>query len=165
MQYMRLNSIQRLELMDALAGMTQFLYEAFSSLTDEETRIPGPENSFCPVEQVWHLADLEREGFGQRIRRLQSEVNPHLADFDGDTIAKERNYRSLSLSDGLRAFEEARETNLATLQALSVEAWLQTGTQEGVGAISLCDIPAFIHQHDRAHVAEIFAWKEHTGRA
>jgi hypothetical protein len=163
MQYMQLNDVRRQELMDSLAGMKEFLYESFASLTAEEAGAPGPEGSFCPIEQVWHLADLEREGFGLRIQRLQSEVTPHLPDFDGDTIARERNYRSLSLLDGLKAFEAARKANLATLQALSVEAWLRKGTQEGVGEISLCDMPVFIHQHDLAHVAEILAWKEYTG--
>lgn len=164
MQYMQLNNIQREELMDSLAGMTQFLYEAFASLTEEEACAAGPDGAFCPREQVWHLADLEREGFGLRIQRLQSETSPHLPDFDGDTIASERSYRSLSLLEGLMAFEEARSTNLATLQALSAEAWVRKGTQEGVGEISLCDMPVFIQQHDRAHVAEILAWKEYTRR-
>src|SRR5688572_23591842 len=125
MQYMQLDSTNRKQLMDSLAGMKEFLYKSFASLTEEEASAPGPEGAFCPLEQVWHLADLEREGFGLRIQRLQSEVSPHLPDFDGDKIARERNYRSLSLVDGLRAFEAAREANLATLQTLSVEAGLQ----------------------------------------
>ena len=109
MQYMKLGEVQRQELMEALAGMKHFLRETFGSLAAEETRTPGPGGSFSPVEQVWHLADLEREGFGVRIERLRTETNPHLPDFDGAKIARERNYRALSLSEGLRAFEAARE--------------------------------------------------------
>jgi hypothetical protein len=110
------------------------------------------------------LADLEREGFWLRIRKLQSGQNPHLPDFDGDKIAKERDYRSLSLLAGLRAFEEAREANLSYFHTLSLEDWSKNGTQEGVGDVSLCDMPVFINQHDRAHVDEILAWKNSAAR-
>ena len=164
MKYLKLNDVQRKELMESLTGMKNFLFENFGSLTLEEARVPGPGDSFSPVEQVWHLADLEREGFGLRIRKLQSEQNPHLPDFDGDRIAKERNYRSLSLLAGLRAFEEAREENLSYFQTLSLEDWSKNGTQEGVGDVSLCDMPVFINQHDRAHVDEILGWKNFSAR-
>ena len=164
MQYMKLTEVQRHELMESLAGMKTFLRKAFESLTPEEAQTPGSDGAFSPVEQVWHLADLEREGFGLRIRRLQTEANPHLPDFDGTKVAHERNYRSLSLAAGLRTFEAARETNIDVLQALSREAWVRRGTQDGVGTVSLCDMPTFMHQHDRAHVAEIQEWMRFHGR-
>ena len=164
MQYMKLDDVKRAELFCSLAGMKKFLSETFESITVEEATAPSPDGSFSPVEQVWHLADLEREGFGLRIQRLQTETNPHLPDFDGDVIARARNYRSLSLLDGLKAFEEARDANIFTLQSLSAEAWFRSGTQEGVGGVSLCDMPVFIQQHDRAHIVEIMAWKKFTAR-
>jgi len=33
-----------------------------------------------------------------------------------------------------------------------------------VGTVSLCDMPAFMRQHDQAHIAEIQEWKRFTGR-
>lgn len=48
--------------------MPAFLTERFAPLSAEEARVPGPDGGFSPVEQCWHLADLEREGFGTRIR-------------------------------------------------------------------------------------------------
>jgi len=165
MEYMKLSEVQREELMAALAGMKNFLREAFGSLTREEMRTPGPGGAFSPVEQVWHLADLECEGFGLRIQRLQTETNPHLLDFDGARIARERNYRDRSLAEGVSAFEAAREANLRALETLSPEAWMRSGTQEGVGSVSLCDMPAFLRQHDQAHVAEIEEWKKFVARS
>jgi hypothetical protein len=165
MQYMKLTEAQRHELLASLAAMQTFLRNTFESLTPEQLQTPGPAGAFSPVEQVWHLADLEREGFGLRIRRLQTEANPCLADFDGTKVAHERNYRSLSFPAGLLAFEAAREANIHTLQALSPEAWLRSGTQDGVGTVSLCDMPAFMHQHDQAHVAEIQEWKRVNARS
>jgi hypothetical protein len=161
---MKLDTAERAELMAALAHMQAFLLQHFGMLTSEEARKPGPANSFSPVEQVWHLADLEREGFGSRIRRLHTEHHPHLCDFDGDKIAKERNYQSLSLAAGLKAFAAARMDNLSYLQSLSPEDWSRTGTQDGVGVVALCDLPVLIGQHDRAHVEEILAWKDLVAR-
>src|SRR5688500_12766267 len=157
-QYMKLSEVQRQELMESLAAMKMFLRQTFGSLTPEEAQTPGAGGSFSPVEQVWHLADLEREGFGLRIRRLQTESQPHLPDYDGTKVAHDRDYRSLSLPAGLRSFEAAREANIHTLRALSTEAWVRSGTQDGVGTVSLCDMPAFMHQHDQAHIAEIQEW-------
>jgi hypothetical protein len=112
------------------------------------------------VEQVWHLADLEREGYGERIRRLLAESDPQLPDFDGAKVARDRNYRSLSLEQGLAAFAAARERNIAALRALDAPSWLRGGRQDGVGTVSLCDIPGFMFQHDAAHRIEIEAWKK-----
>ena len=162
MQYMKFSGAQREELMASLAGMKDYLRGTFQSLTPEEARVPGPSGAFSPVEQVWHLADLEREGFGSRIRRLQTELNPHLPDFDGAKIAHERNYRSLSLLAGLEAFEAARGANIAAFLAVAPQDWGRSGTQDGVGEVSLCDLPTFLHQHDQAHVAEIQEWKQYV---
>ena len=162
---MRLSVIERKDLLASLGGMTHYLRQAFQSLSSEQALVPGPGGSFCPVEQVWHLADLEREGFGLRIERLLTERDPHLPDFDGTKVARERNYRSLSLEGGLKAFAAAREANLAALRAVRVPDWTRRGTQEGVGEVTLCDMPMFLHQHDQAHVAEIEQWMQHFGSA
>jgi DinB superfamily len=164
MRYMKLTDLDRSVLMASLATMGQFLRASFSSLTHEEALIPGPAGAFSPVEQVWHLADLEREGFGLRIRRLREEAEPHLADFDGTRIAAERNYRALSLTEGLSTFEAARAANIAVLLALEPQEWLRSGTQDGVGNVSLCDMPVFLRQHDEAHIAEIRDWQKCVGR-
>jgi hypothetical protein len=163
MQYTRLNATERSVLMSALARMPLWLRDACAGLPAELAVTPGPAGAFSPVEQVWHLADLEREGFGLRIRRLQREHSPQLLDFDGTRIAQERNYRALSLADGLRAFAAARAENLAALAAVRAADWSRAGTQEGVGPVSLCDMPVFLQQHDASHVTEIQEWYRHVG--
>lgn len=163
MQYTRLTAEEKSVLMSSLARMPQWLRETCAGLPSDLARTPGPADAFSPVEQVWHLADLEREAFGLRIQRLQHEHNPRLPDFDGTRIARERNYRALCLEDGLRAFAAARAGNLATLAAVPAADWVREGTQEGVGPVSLCDMPLFLHQHDASHVAEIQEWRRHVG--
>jgi hypothetical protein len=164
MQYMALPRDQREALLGALADMPQYLEREFSSLAAELMRQQGSDGVFSPLEQVWHLADLEREGFGCRIDRLLSESEPQLPDFDGAAIAAARHYRSLSLSAGLAAFREARQRNLSKLRTVAAQAWIRTGQQEGVGRVSLCDMPSFMLQHDAAHRAEITAWKARVAR-
>ncbi|MDE2149788.1 MAG: DinB family protein [Gammaproteobacteria bacterium] len=157
---MKLEPAQREALLAALDAMPRYLSDAFSGLTSDRARTPGADGSFAPVEQVWHLADLEREGFGPRIEKLLSEHEPRLPDFDGTTVAAARRYRELSLERGLSAFAEARRRNLAKLRTIAPDAWTRGGTQEGVGRVSLCDIPGFMSQHDASHRAEIEAWKK-----
>src|SRR5262245_22011787 len=159
MQYMKLDDSQRQAMLDALRHMSSYLAAEFADLSSEQALIPGPEGTFSPVEQIWHLADLEREGFGARISRLRLESNPQLPDFDGTAIAEARNYRSRSITEGLAAFARAREANLASLQTIAAGEWPAAGTLEGVGPVSLGDIPGFMSQHDAAHRAEIEAWR------
>jgi hypothetical protein len=157
---MKLNSDQREEFLSSLAHMPVFLRDVFSGLSSEQTRSRGRDGTLSPVEQVWHLADLEREGFGERIRRLLNEQEPHLPDFNGAEIAAQRNYRALSFEAGLAAFTEARRHNIAAFRAIAGSSWSLSGTQEGVGRVSLCDIPGFMSQHDLAHRHEIEAWMQ-----
>jgi len=162
MQIMKLSNADRTQLLQSLARMPEELRAEFAQLEERTSKTRGPHDLFSPVEQAWHLADLEREGFGFRIRALLSKDHPHLADFDGTAIASARNYRARSLQAGLAAFAEARRENLGLLETLTADDWLRAGTQDGVGAVSLCDIPGFMLQHDAAHRAEIAQWREHA---
>jgi hypothetical protein len=161
MQYTLMTRADQDTLLERLSAMPTFLDDAFSGLTATEALIAGADG-FTPVEQCWHLADLERDGYAVRIRRLLNEVEPALSDFDGERIARERNYKSLSLADGLEAFRRARAENLAALRALTPSEWERRGTQEGVGRVGLCDIPLMMTEHDAAHRAEIDAWRTRT---
>ena len=163
MLYMKLDAMGRQELLAELEAMPAFLEATFAGLGVEQARLRGPEGSFGPVEQVWHLADLECEGFGARIDRLRGERDPILPDFDGAAVAAARNYLGLSLADGLKVFRTARMRNLQKLREIPEDAWQRSGTQEGVGTVSLCDIPSMIRQHDAAHRQEIAHWRETVG--
>jgi hypothetical protein len=145
-------------MMTELAAMPHYLETAFGRLPAAHVTRPGPGGAFSPVEHAWHLADLEREGYAVRIERLLTETAPVLPDFDGARIARERDYRSLSLTAGIDAFRAARAANLARLRAIAGEAWHRAGTQEGVGTVALCDLPAMMAEHDAGHRSEIEAW-------
>ena len=159
MRYLMLAPTDRAALLAELDRMPTFLEAAFAGLSSDEAAAPGPDGTFAPVAQCWHLADLEREGHGTRIRRLLEEAEPDLPDFDGARIARERNYAARSLAAGLAAFRAARGENVIALRALATDAWMRGGTQEGVGPIMLCDVPTMMAEHDAAHRDEIRAWQ------
>ena len=157
MRYMLLTRDDQAKLLENLDAMPTLLADSFGGLSADEARIEDADG-VSPVEQCWHLADLEREGYAVRITRLLTEHEPALPDFDGTRIARERNYKSLSMSEGIAAFREARAANVAALRRLSEREWERRGTQEGVGSIGLCDVPAMMAEHDEAHRKEIDAW-------
>jgi len=157
-KYLRMDGGSQQTLLSNLRTMPEYLAARFDGLTADEALRPGPANTFSPVEQCWHLADLEREGFGERMRRLRAGSRPVLPDFDGETIARERNYRGRSLAEALAAFRSARAENLAFIATIDSTEWNRDGVQEGVGPVALCDIPVMMSEHDAAHRAEIEAW-------
>jgi hypothetical protein len=162
MKYLLMTRPDREALWRSLETMPAFLAERFAALSAEEARGPGPEGGFSAVEQCWHLADLEREGFGARIRRLLADTDPYLPDFDGARVARERNYRARSLPQGIEEFRQARAANLALLRSLDAAQWSRAGTQEGVGRVALCDLPHMMAEHDTSHRAEIDAGPGHA---
>jgi DinB superfamily len=160
MNYMLLPPEGQQRMLDQIAWMTSFLTERFGALSEDEAKVRAGD-VVSPVEQVWHLADLEREGFGVRIERLLNEDAAELPDFDGTEVAKRRNYREKSLHEGMRAFARARQDNIDALQRVTPQEWTRTGVQHGVGPVALCDIPVMIAAHDASHRAEIIAWCAH----
>ena len=158
MKYLQMTSIDRAELLTNLGAMPGYLDGRFGRLSREEATRPGPDNGFSPVEQCWHLVDLEREGFAWRMQRIRAEDQPALPDFDGSAIARERNYRGKSVTQALAEFRAARAASIALIQTIRAEEWNRVGEQEGVGTVHLCDIPVMMLEHDTAHRAEIEAW-------
>ncbi|MBX7186305.1 MAG: DinB family protein [Vicinamibacteria bacterium] len=159
MRYGMLPPRERDGMLDALRAMPEFLAERFGALPEEVANRPEPDGAFSPVEHCWHLADLEREGYAARIARLLAETEPALPDFDGGRIAAERQYRTRSLAAAIEAFREARRANLAAFARLAEADWSRAGQQEGVGKVSLCDLPAMMAEHDRTHREEIESWQ------
>ena len=138
-----------------LESTPALLVRAAEGLTDEQARQSPPGGGFSFIENVWHLADLEREGYGVRIRRILSEEEPYLSDFDGDRIARERGYKNLDLAEGLAAFAIARNRNVLKLRSIHNSDWNRRGHQDNFGTIRLEDVPRMMAEHDRAHTSEV----------
>jgi hypothetical protein len=138
-----------------LESTPALLVRAAEGLTEEQARQTPPGGGFSFIENVWHLADLEREGYGVRVRRILCEDEPYLADFDGDRIARERDYKRLDLAEGLAAFAIARNRTVRKLRSIHNSDWKRRGHQDNFGTISLEDLPRMMAEHDRAHTSEV----------
>lgn len=112
---------------------------------------------FALIENAWHLADLEVEGYGVRLRRLLAETNPNLPDFRGDVIATERDYLHLPLEPALDRFERARAENITLIHTTSAEDRRREGTQEGVGTVTFDRVVEMMAEHDQGHAEEVVA--------
>ena len=67
MRYLGLTMMEQDTLMADLAAMPDYLATAFAGLSPAHAATAGPDSALAPVEQCWHLADLEREGYGLRM--------------------------------------------------------------------------------------------------
>lgn len=138
-----------------LESTPALLARAAAELADDRVRHRGTAGGFSLVEHVWHLADLEREGYAARIRRLLTEDEPLLSNFDGGRVARERLYHRRDLAEGLLAFTAARTRNVQALREIAPSDWKRTGELEGLGTVSLSDVPRLMAEHDREHGIEI----------
>lgn len=142
-----------MDILETLSRTPALVAQVAAQVPDALVRVrSGP---FALVEHAWHMGDLEREGFGERIRRLLAEDDPFLPDFDGEKAAREREYLELELPAALAAFAAAREENLRRLRSVAGEQWACSGRQEGVGTVALAEIPRRMLDHDLAHLNEI----------
>jgi hypothetical protein len=152
-----MDTIRRDTLLADLSRTPEFLRRALARIRADELRRPPKSGGFSFVEQLWHLADLEREGYEQRIRRILAEDEPELPDFEGDRIARERRYLERDAHEGLEIFRLARERNVAALSRATSADFMRSGTQAEVGRITLADLPRMMSEHDQGHRAEIEA--------
>src|SRR2546423_4900920 len=127
-----------------LSGIIAFLEETPAAVLslregfgDEELRARAEDGSFSVVEQVCHLRDVEREGYGARIEKILGEEMPALADIKGGALAVERRYNEQRFEEGWEEFSEARRRNASLLRGLSGEQLERRGALEGVGEVTL----------------------------
>jgi len=147
----------RRDALGRLATMPAFLERMAGWFPGAEANRPAADGGFSFVENVWHLADLERMAYGERIARLRRERDPVLPDFDGAKVARERNYQRRSLREGLVEFAAARRANLAIFATVRADEWTRAGVQEVVGPVTLADLPRMMAEHDASHRSEIEA--------
>jgi hypothetical protein len=139
---------------DRLAGAPQAIREAFAGMDAEKIRRKPNLTLFSPLEDVWHLRDIEREGYLVRIGRILSENVPALEDLDGDRMAVERRYNELELAPAIAGFAVARAESLALLKGLPTEAWMRQAHFAN-RVIDLRMLIDMMVEHDHGHLSSI----------
>lgn len=149
-------SIQLPEALRLLDEMPALLRAAIVDATAEQLRCkPGPD-AFSLVEHACHLRDLESEGYNFRLRRMLGEENPTLAGFEGDVIARERDYLAQDAAHAAAQFAVSRAALVARAATLTFAEMARAGTFMG-RTITVCDLLAMMVEHDRGHREEIAA--------
>jgi hypothetical protein len=139
----------------SLSATPRRLSALFVALERELHRVRPDGHGFAFSEHLWHLADLETEAFQVRLRRMLEEERPFLPDFDGAAAARARDYLALDPAEGLRRFSAARARTLEAFSRLREAEWGRLGEQQGMGVMSLAELPARILAHDHGHLCEL----------
>ena len=140
--------------LNTLAETPIRLRHLFERMDLAKIRLKPNPSLFSPLEDVWHLYDIEREGYLVRIRRILTEESPILENLDGDRMAVERRYNDLELTAAIAGFSAARTESLRLLQGLPVEAWMRRGEFEN-RAIDLKTLIDMMVEHDQGHLLSI----------
>ena len=152
-----MSETEALSLLALLQEMPDRLAALTAGLTNEDATRKPSAAEFSILESVWHLRDLESEGFLVRIRRLIAESDPVLPDLDGARLAAERRYNECDLTKGLEGFRSARLAGIAAVRAAGLRALVRAGKLETVGAITLSQLLGRMAEHDRGHMKEVEA--------
>jgi hypothetical protein len=137
-----------------LGGMVSFVENTVSNFQEKLDKKVS-EKDFSILEHVCHLRDLENEGYLARMTKMLAETTPHLPDFDGDRIARERDYQTQEAGSALNDFKNYRQQSVNFFRSLSKEQLERTAELEGVGLITLENLLCLMLQHDEAHVKEL----------
>lgn len=144
------------ESIERLSAMPEFLDAALVAAGPEDLLSRPGEGEFSLVEHACHLRDLEREGYGLRLRRMLEESTPSLAGFEGDVVARQRNYMVQDPRDAAAEFAVARAAFLARAEALTDAEMARTASFGG-RTITMGDLFAMMVEHDEGHRIEIAA--------
>jgi hypothetical protein len=98
---------------------------------------------------------LENEGYLERIKKILSDPNPDLPDFDGDKVAFERQYQEQDAFSALENFKSSRRESVSFFSSLTKEQLNRTGQLEGLGKITLENLLCLMLQHDETHLKEL----------
>lgn len=102
-----------------LAGTAEAVRLLLAALTDDTAYAAPADGRFSLAQHLWHLADLEEEAWVPRWHRLLTETRPRLPGFDGDRIARERNYQARPWRGAGRRFIAQRRRALGLLARCS----------------------------------------------
>jgi hypothetical protein len=147
------------EAVERLASLPPFLLAALQAASRDELAFRPGEGEFSLVEHACHLRDLEREGYLVRLRRMLAEDGPELTGFDGDAVARERDYLAQDAHVAAREFAGARRELLALIAPLGAGQLRREGLFQGK-RVCLADVIAMIVEHDSEHREQIGAIAE-----
>lgn len=138
------------KLLNRLANFPDRITATIVGLDDEGVRWRPSPGEFSILENVAHLRDLETEASTIRVRRLLSEENPSLVDFDGTAVAAASRYNDEAFGEAFTAFSLARRRNMVRLFLATDAEFLRPATF-GDAKVTLAIILDRLCAHDEEH--------------
>ena len=123
-------------------------------LNEEQLCYKPDEKAFSLKETLWHLRDIEIEGYRRRVRLILAENLPTLEDIDGTRLARLRRYQSANAAQALEEFTQAREGNIAYLRNMTAFQWNRKAVFNG-DEVTLLQLVEKWVAHDLEHLKEI----------
>lgn len=111
-----------------------------------------PSEKLTAIEQVWHVRDIEIEGYHVRFARALAESDPVLPDLPGEQMAEERRYAEADPQVAFREFAAARATTVKMLRGLTALQLARPAVFEGRGT-TLLGLVHYLASHDCQHLA------------
>ena len=112
-----------------------------------------PSEALTAIEQVWHVLDIEVEGYYRRFQRTLAEIDPLLESLDTYALARERHYKERDGAEALAAFRQARSRTIKLLSTVQPEQWLRTARFDGYGSVTLHALVHYLCSHDQQHLS------------
>lgn len=112
-----------------------------------------PSEALTALEQVWHVLDIEVDGYYRRFQRTLAEDNPLLAGLDTYALASERRYKEKDGGEALREFRQARARTVGLLSGLRPEQLQRRARFEDHGNVTLRGLMHFLCSHDQQHLS------------
>lgn len=112
-----------------------------------------PSEALTAIEQVWHVLDIEVEGYYRRFQRTLAEIDPLLESLDTYALARERRYKERDGAEALAAFRQARSRTIALLSTVQSEQWIRTARFDGYGSVTLRALVHYLCSHDQQHLS------------
>jgi hypothetical protein len=112
-----------------------------------------PSERFTAHEQIWHVFDIELEGYRVRFQRTLDEHAPVLEDIDSEAITPGRRYAERDVDTAFAGFAQARAETVALLAELDDARLSRTAVFEGYGPTTLRGLAHFLCSHDQQHLA------------
>ena len=133
-----------------LAGTASLVGELRQAMADDQGYATPRAGGFSLVQHLWHLADVEQQGWALRFARLLHEAEPLLPGVDGDQLAREGRYQQRLWRAAARRFEAQRRRTLQALRrcdAAVLRRPVHFSGQPATGAEMLAAMLAHDHEH------------------
>lgn len=110
---------------------------------------------WAPAEIMCHLRDVELEVNLPRLAALLEQANPHLAAFDTDRWAGERDYLHQDGGVARDDFCQARIQLIGILAEIEPQDWERSGRHTLLGPTTIRELMKITSEHDWLHLAQL----------